>query len=97
MSVMDSRKLIELVASIAEDAPSRMSAMAEVQRLVWSGGVDQLPPNAQNILRDLAYDLDFFEPNEQVRAQSPALYGPERLEEEIRSTVRQLAEIGLRK
>lgn len=97
MSVMDSRKLIELVASIAEDPASRMSAIAEVQRFVWSGGVDQLPLNAQNILRDLAYDLDFFEPNEQVRARNPALYGPERLEEEIRSTVRRLAKIGLRK
>ena len=91
---MDSKKLIELLASIVEDPSTRTSAIAEVQRFVWSGGVDQLPPNVQSVLRDLAYDLDFFEPSEQVRAQDPALYGPDRLEEEIRSTLRRLAEIG---
>jgi hypothetical protein len=46
-------------------------------------------------LADLAYDLDFFEPDPFVRVESTSYYGHERLEEEIRTALRRLADLGI--
>lgn len=93
---MDSTEhLLKLIRKIADDPMSRVGSIADLQRIVWGGGADHLPPSVQKILRDLVYDLDFFEPSEQSRAEDPAFFGPDRLEKEIRSALRRLAEVGL--
>jgi hypothetical protein len=51
---------------------------------------------AYDILADLAYDLDFFEPDPFLRVESTSYYGRERLEEEIRTALRRLADLGIR-
>jgi hypothetical protein len=42
------------------------------------------------MLSALAYDLDFYEPDEALRKQEPSYYGDERLEAEIKSVLRKL-------
>jgi hypothetical protein len=47
------------------------------------------------VFRDLAYDLDFYEPNPEIRREDPSLYGDERVEDEIRSSLKTLKENGI--
>jgi hypothetical protein len=62
---------------------------------VWAGAADSLPAPAIDVVRDLAYDLDFFEPNSGKRAEDPAFYGVDRLDKEIREALSRLAELGV--
>ena len=83
-------ELINLLEQILSDRAQRAEHVKQLQQIVWN--TINLHPDSEviRILRDLAYDLDFFEPDDQVRADDPALYGDARLEEEIRSTLERL-------
>jgi hypothetical protein len=60
--------------------------MGMEKALYWSGSYD--------ILADLAYDLDFLEPDPVGRVHP--FYGHERLEDEIRAALRRLADLGIK-
>lgn len=62
----------------------RKRLISEFQKLVWGD------PNSNEILSELAYDLDFYEPDEALRREDSSYYGDERLEEEIKSTLQRL-------
>ena len=53
--------------------PSRLSeVISKLQHAAWHGGLGQGP--AEDILRDLAYDLDFYEPlRANIRETLPSL------------------------
>ena len=48
-----------------------------------------------DILRELALDLDFYEPNPEWRLEDSSYYGQGRLEEEIRSGLARLKAAGV--
>jgi hypothetical protein len=50
-------------------------------------------PLVEEVLGDLAWDLDFYEPDERKRAEDASYYGDDRVEQEIRSALRKLFEI----
>lgn len=54
---------------ILTDKLDRKRLVAKFQELVWSD------ENANEILSELAYDLDFYEPNEALRKEAPSYYG----------------------
>lgn len=56
----------------------------EFQQQIWD---DQ---NANEILSELAYDLDFYEPNEKLRRESESYYGDDKLEELLNSAIQKL-------
>lgn len=82
--------LIELLVQVLRDRARRVDHVKRFQELVWASEILDAAPDRVQLLRDLAYDLDFFEPDEQIRADDPAFYGDARLEEEIRSALRRL-------
>jgi hypothetical protein len=53
-------------------------------------------PEVEEVLRELAYDLDYYVPDERSRAEDPSYYGDDRVEQEIRSALRKLFEIAPR-
>lgn len=71
-------------------------AIKELESLVYIDDVEfqQLPARTQEVLEDLAYNLDLFEPNEEWRRQDPSYYGPERAVEEIRGALGRLPSEG---
>ena len=71
-------------------------AFKELEALVYNDEAEfqQLPEQTQEVLADLALDLDYFEPNEQWRREDPSFYGPDRAVEEIRSALARLGTQG---
>lgn len=72
---------MEILEKILLDKINRMKLINEFQELIWN----ESSPN--EILSELAYDLDFYEPDPELRKEDSSYYGDERLEEEIKSTL----------
>jgi hypothetical protein len=89
-------KLLQLLIKLSHDA--RQEAVREFQRcfvnhqnsLERSVGKD-----AYELLCDLAWDLNYFVADPVVRMEDAAYYGPDRLEKDIKATLRQLSELGV--
>jgi hypothetical protein len=84
------QELIDLLESALGDPFHRVEIASRFRAIVWEGLDPSLPKAAQEVLRELAYDLDFFEPKRDVRAAVSSSHGPERLEREIRETLEKL-------
>ena len=84
------QELIDLLESALGDPFHRAEIAARFRAIVWEGLDPSLPKAAQEVLRELAYDLDFFEPRRDVRAAVSSSHGPERLEREIREALKKL-------
>lgn len=79
---------MEILKKILTEKLDRRRLISEFQELIWNN------ENASEILSELAYDLDFYEPNEELRKEDPSYYGDDRLEEEIKSVIQKLQEQG---
>jgi len=76
----------KILEQILQDKQNRSMLIKEFQELIWND------ENANEILSELAYDLDFYEPNEEWRKEDPSYYGDDRLEEEIQAAIQKLKE-----
>ncbi len=62
------------------------------QETVWNSPDDESEEDNEvwKVLCDLAYDLDFFEPDPEVRREDFSLYGEERAFSEIRNALEKI-------
>lgn len=88
-------EIIELLQFILEtEHPSREKHIKEFQDEVWND--ESIQDEILNeILSELTYDLDFYEPNEEWRKEAPNYYGDDRLEEVVKTAIQKLKEINL--
>ena len=71
---------------------NRAKFIKEFQDEVWNN--ESIQGDALNeILSELAYDLDFYEPNEEWRKQNSSYYGDIRLEELLKFAIQKLQKI----
>jgi hypothetical protein len=77
---------MEILEKILKDKLDRKRLISEFHDLIWKD------ENANEILTELAYDLDFYEPKEELRKEDPSYYGDERLEEEVRLAIHKIQE-----
>ncbi|MDR0824198.1 MAG: hypothetical protein LBN74_03835 [Prevotella sp.] len=68
------KKKIDLIKKMLQNKSGRIEQIKVFQELIWNDN----HPNS--ILSELAYDLDFYEPNEELRKEDPSYYGDEKLE-----------------
>lgn len=68
----------------------RLEEIQALQSLIWSADELSMPAGLEEVLRDLAFDLDFYEPDSSLRAEDPSYYGEDRLASEIRTALRHL-------
>jgi len=69
--------------------PSNLAeVVAQLQHGVWNSA--EIPEAADEILRELAYDLDYFEPSIGARAEDPSFFGEERAVAEIKKALERL-------
>ena len=67
----------------------RVRLISEFQQIIWHS--NDLPESSEvEVLRDLAYDLDFYEPDVKLRAEDASFYGDDRIEDEIRAALKKL-------
>jgi len=84
------QELICLLETARTDLFKRKAAIAQFQRLVWEQPASALPDEGKETLKVLAYDLDFFEPDPEVRRGDSTLYGVPRLESELLAALQKL-------
>jgi len=85
MSQPDTPTILELLRAAVRETSSLSEAIKQFQALVWRGDDWEvgLSPTIVDALRDLAYDLEYFEPSVPVRAEDPSFFGEERAIREI--------------
>jgi uncharacterized protein YozE (UPF0346 family) len=71
--------------------PKRTEIVKEFQNGIWNDESMQ-DEKLNEILSELAYDLDFYEPNDEWKKESPNYYGDERLEELIKFGIEKIEE-----
>ena len=86
--------MLALLVRAQRDPLNRKEAIKEFQSLVWDSPEFSLGQVGYNVLADLAYDLDFFEPDPAARHEDRSYYGNDRLEEQIGTALQRLAELG---
>ncbi len=91
----DVHKIIEILVDALLLPRERKRLIGDFQRIVWSGSELLIDQKVLDIILDLAYDLDFYEPDPSKRAEDPSYYGDERAEEEIRSGLDKLRKEGI--
>ncbi|HEY2082333.1 MAG TPA: hypothetical protein VGI88_06070 [Verrucomicrobiae bacterium] len=87
---MDTSQLIALLENALKDPKNRHQLIQQFQREIWDINANRNDPITE-ILRDLAYDLDFYEPNPKVRAEDPSFFDDTKLEEKIRESLKKLS------
>jgi hypothetical protein len=65
---------MDIVYKILHDKSNRQKLISEFQEMVWSSEVHD------DLQSQLAYDLDFYEPDEVLRAEDGSFYGDVELE-----------------
>jgi len=80
-----------LLKCLENTSDSRAIYIYELQNKIWN---DELVKDKElnEIISTLAYDLDFYEPDEELRKEDPSYYGDERFEEIIKIALEKLKE-----
>ena len=81
------REILEQI--LKSEGPKRERLIKEFQQKVWNGA-DDFSVSGSEALAELAYDLDFYESDENARREDSSFYGDERLEREIRRALERL-------
>ena len=87
---MNLEKLRLLLEKALSDRSRRVEHVERFQAIVWDAEKLDHRPGVEETLRELAYDLDYYQPNERARAEDSSLYGDDRLEDKIRSALSRL-------
>lgn len=66
------------------------SATSEFQRLVWDSETISGDTAAVEVVRELAYDLDYFEPDLEKRTEDDRYFGSDRLTSEVEQALQKL-------
>ena len=78
--------MVDLVEKILYDKLHRKQLIKDFQNIIWDN-MSQQVTEKDEILSQLAYDLDFYEPDENLRKEVGSYYGDELLEKEIKSVL----------
>ena len=90
---MDLNKEIMELLDAALTSPELLAVLIpNIQQSIWHDESDKETPGLQ-ILRDLAYDLEYYVSDPDMRKEDPSYYGPERALEEIRVAQKKLMEL----
>lgn len=80
---------MEILKEILSDKTNRKQLIKQFQQSIWDK--EEMEGNeVDEILSELAYDLDFYEPDNELRKESPSYYGDDRLEAEIQSALQKI-------
>ena len=85
-----SRKPIELLRIALADSKERVTAIREFQRLMYKSNDVIVSNEIDEILHELAGDLEFYVPIDLHRAQDSSYFGDRKAIKLIRETLREL-------
>ena len=84
--------IIEQLRGATLESAKLAEAIDAFQTMVWHSEEweSHYSNDAVEVLHDLAYDLDFYVPDAQMRAEDPSYYGADRAIEEITTALRRI-------
>ncbi len=84
--------VLELLQAATLEPAKLSEAIRALQALVWKSREwdSGLPTEMVEALADLAYDLDFFEPDPAARAEDPSYFAEDRALQEIAGALRRI-------
>jgi hypothetical protein len=88
-------ELVRLLLAALEEPANRLALVSRFQTIVWDSAVPFGNEGVDEILHDLAVDLDYYEPNPEWRSEDPSFYGDARFKAEVGSALTKLAEQGV--
>jgi len=88
-------QVIELLRGATLESAKLPEAISAFQTMVWHSDEweSHYSNDAVEVLRDLAYDLDFYVADAQIRSEDPSYYGADRAIEEITTALRRIASL----
>jgi hypothetical protein len=95
MNNISAGELTALLHEALNQKGRRAELVRSFQTSVWNSSRPGDEDPVWRILRDLAFDLDFYEADSTRRSQSSTYYGDARLEREIDWALRKLRRLGI--
>jgi hypothetical protein len=92
MSAASIKPLVSLLLSSLKQPDRRKLLLGEFQEKVWDASEETASGDEWEILRELAYDLAFYEPDPKVRAEDASFFDDNRLQEVIAAALSRLNE-----
>lgn len=86
---------IALVKQALASRQARISLRDQIQKMIWSRRNPGEEDPVWRILRDLAWDLEFYAASEEVRREDPVFYGDEEFEARVRAALAALGAQGV--
>jgi hypothetical protein len=86
---LDAVDLVVILRKLLVSDVGRAEIVREFQNSVWHGDL-LLPPHIEEIVRDLAFDFDHFEPDPSIRREDLSYFGSERLLEMAREAIEEI-------
>lgn len=83
---MDVSEVLKFMREIVRDRRALPEAIGSLQQLVWKEPLTGSSA-VQEILRELAYDLEYYEPDPRARAEDSSFYDDERAIAEIEEAI----------
>lgn len=87
---MDLQQGITLIVRALHFPEERAHLIDRFQQMVWHDAEGVEVDWIQEVLQNLAYDLDFYQPDPEIRKEDSSYYGDDRLELEIRTALERL-------
>ncbi len=91
---MSLQKLMEILSAASQHSEQRQQLIAEFQKAVWDAPENHSESWECQVLRDLAYDLDYYEPDASKRAEDVSYTNDEQVVAEIKSALEKLQKAG---
>lgn len=88
---MSVENLVNILIQASQSREQRPKLISEFQSAVWNTPEDN--SWEWEILTDLAYDLDFYEPNADLRAEDESYKDDEQAVQEIESALEKLQKV----
>lgn len=82
--------LLAILSNALKDRARRSQLINNFQQRIWHDSPVPSEEWAWDILRELAYDLDFYVADETTRREDPSYYGDDRAEAKIQTALEQL-------
>jgi hypothetical protein len=86
------KEIIDILEQILVDPTNRETLVKNFQKRVGDPDFDA-PEKERKICTDLAYKMENYEPDEEVRNEDPSLFGDDKLVDEIKKALVKLSKV----
>lgn len=92
MELLD-KSILQFLITTSKEKKIDSNFLKEFQLKVLNSKIISKDAHVENLIRDLAYDLDYYEPDEIKRKEEPSFFGDEKAVELVTEAYNKLRQI----